>query len=161
MTNRSIHSSVFRAAAVLSAAALLGTAAITGAGAASAASASTASAAKGPVLTVRDLPARVRLIPGESIKLVQSTNLTTGYSWHVDGGCCTPQNTNVARVSKGVYHAPQNTQGMVGVPGTTSWIITALRPGTTTFQVVTRPPGAQNTMQDETVGTLTVIVSKG
>jgi predicted secreted protein len=161
MTKRSRHATAFRAAAALSAAALLGALAITGAGAASAASTSATSTAKGPVLTVRDLPARVRLIPGESIRLVQSTNLTTGYSWHVDGGCCTPQNTAVARVSKGVYHAPQNTQGMVGVPGTTSWIITALRPGTTKFQVITRPPGAQNTMQDETVGTLTVIVGKG
>jgi predicted secreted protein len=47
---------------------------------------------------------------------------------------------------------------MVGVPGATTWTVTALRPGTTTVTIVTRPPGVQNTMQDEEVGTLRLIV---
>jgi len=61
-------------------------------------------------------------------------------------------------VSDGTYKAPANTGGMVGVPGTTTWVVTALRPGKTSIQIITSPPGAQNTMNDETVGTLKLIV---
>lgn len=117
-------------------------------------------AAKKPVLTVRDLPAQVRLVPGESVRLILQTNVTTGYSWTADGGCCTSGDKPIARVSKGRYRAPADTGGMVGVPGTTTWVVTALRPGTTQVTVVTSPPGAQSTMSDETVGTMTVIVMK-
>lgn len=122
--------------------------------------AAAAPAAKKPVLTVRDLPAQVRLVPGESVRLVLETNVTTGYSWKAEGGCCTKDDKPIARVSKGIYKAPANTGGMVGVPGTTSWVITAVRPGTTQVQVITSPPGAENTMNDETIGTMTVIVMK-
>jgi predicted secreted protein len=126
---------------------------------ASAASAphSAPTAKKYPTLVVRDLPTQVRLVPGERVRIVQSTNLTTGYSFFADGGCCTADDKAIARVSKGVYKAPEST-GMVGVPGTTTWVVTALRPGTTEIQIITRPPGVDNTMQDETVGTLRVIV---
>ena len=109
-------------------------------------------------LVVRDLPASVRLIPGEKVRITLPTNLTTGYTWLADGGCCTSDNKQIARISKGRYTAPANPQGMVGVPGSTTWTVTALRPGTTTVTIVTRPPGAQNTMQDEEVGTLRLIV---
>ena len=121
-------------------------------------SASAAPAATGPTLIVRDLPAQVRLVPGERVKIVLSTNRTTGYTWKAEGGCCTKDDKNIARVSKGVYRAPENTGGMVGVPGTTTWTVVALRRGKTDIQIITSPPGAQNTMNDETVGTLTVIV---
>lgn len=114
-------------------------------------------AKKYPTLVVRDLPTQVRLVPGERVRIVQSTNITTGYSFLADGGCCTADDKAIARVSKGVYRAPAST-GLVGAPGTTTWIVTALRPGTTDIQIITRPPGAENTMQDETVGTLRVIV---
>lgn len=114
-------------------------------------------AKKYPTLVVRDLPTQVRLVPGERVRIIQSTNLTTGYSFFADGGCCTADDKPVARVSKGVYTAPQGT-GLVGAPGTTTWIVTAVRPGTTEIEIITRPPGVENTMQDETVGTLRVIV---
>lgn len=141
-----------RTAAALSAAALvLGLTAV---------GAAPASAAKKPSLTVFELPAQVRLVPGESILITLSTNLTTGYSWSVDGGCCTGNDKLIARVSKGVYKAPENTNGMVGVPGTTTWTVTAKRVGTTKIQIITRPPGAENTMSDEVVGTLKLIVMK-
>ena len=120
--------------------------------------ASAAPAATGPTLIVRDLPAQVRLVPGERVRIVLSTNRTTGYTWKAEGGCCTKDDKNIARVSRGVYTAPENTGGMVGVPGTTTWTVVALRQGTTDIQIITSPPGADNTMNDETVGTLTVIV---
>ena len=112
-------------------------------------------------LVVQELPAQVRLIPGEAIKLSLQTNRTTGYTWiATGGGRSIENNTRVAKVSKGVYSAPQNTGGMVGVPGTTTWTITAKRVGVTDVTIVTRPPGAQNTMTDEEVGTLRLIVMK-
>ncbi len=109
-------------------------------------------------LIVRDLPAKVRLVPGEKVRITLPTNLTTGYTWLADGGCCTRDNKQIARISKGRYSAPANAQGMVGVPGSTTWTVTALRPGTTTVTIITRPPGVQNTMQDEEVGTLRLTV---
>ncbi|CAB4948938.1 MAG: hypothetical protein F2840_07090 [Actinobacteria bacterium] len=109
-------------------------------------------------LIVRDLPASVRLVPGEKVKIILSTNRTTGYSWSANGGCCTASGAAIAKVSKGVYAAPDNTNGMVGVPGQTTWTVTALRTGKTTVTVVTSPPGAQNTMNDETVGVLKITV---
>jgi predicted secreted protein len=133
---------------------LLGGMAAAGAGSSSAA----APAKKGTTLIVRDLPAQARLIPGERLKIILPTNVTTGYSWKADGGCCTASGAPVARVSNGVYKAPANTNGMVGVPGQTTWTVTALRPGKTTITIVTSPPGSDNTMNDETVGTLTLIV---
>lgn len=142
-----------RALALLSTVVLIGGLATVGA-----AGSSAAPAAKPGPLIVRDLPAQVRLVPGERVKIVLSTNLTTGYTWKAEGGCCTKDDKLIARVSKGVYTPPKNTNGMVGVAGTTTWTVTALRPGTTDIQIVTSPPGAQNTMNDETVGTLTVIV---
>ncbi len=122
--------------------------------------ASPASAKATPPLIVRDLPAQVRLVPGEKVRIVLSTNVTTGYSWHATGGCCTKDDKNVAKVSAGTYHAPASTNGMVGVPGTTSWTVTALRPGTTDVTIVSRPPGQDSTMDDTEVGTLHVIVAK-
>ncbi|MBU6244803.1 MAG: protease inhibitor I42 family protein [Actinomycetales bacterium] len=107
---------------------------------------------KDDTLIVRDLPARVRLVPGEKVKLVLTTNVTTGYQWIATGG--KPE----VKVSKGVYAAPANPSEMVGVAGTTTWTITAVAKGKTTVTVVTRPPGAQNTMTDETVGVLTITV---
>ena len=112
-------------------------------------------------LVVQELPAQVRLIPGEAIELTLQTNRTTGYSWIAQGGGRSIENNRrVARVSRGVYTAPQNTGAMVGVPGTTTWTITAKRVGVTDVTIVTRPPGAQNTMTDEEVGTLRLIVMK-
>ena len=145
-----------RTASVLSAVALAGSLAALGATPASAA----VPTAKTITLTVTELPAQVRLIPGESIRITLSTNRTTGYSWHAEGGCCASNDKPIATISKGVYTAPASTDGMVGVPGTTTWTVTAKRVGTTEIEIVTRPPGAQNTMQDETVGTLKLIVMK-
>ena len=112
-------------------------------------------------LVVQELPAQVRLIPGEAIELTLQTNRTTGYTWIAQGGGRSIENNRrVARISRGVPTAPQNTGGMVGVPGTTTWTITAKRVGVTDVTIVTRPPGAQNTMTDEEVGTLRLIVMK-
>ncbi|MFM7146791.1 MAG: protease inhibitor I42 family protein [Actinomycetales bacterium] len=120
-----------------------------------------ATAAQSKTLIVRDLPAQVRLVPGERVQLILSTNRTTGYTWVAQGGCCDSQNRPIVRVSRGVYTAPAASNGMVGVAGTTTWTIRALRAGSTTVTVVTRPPGAQNTMSDEEVGTLSIIVMPG
>jgi predicted secreted protein len=111
-------------------------------------------------LIVRDLPAKVRLVPGERVRITLPTNVTTGYTWFADGGCCTAGNKPVVKISKGRYQAPDNPQGLVGAPGETTWTIRALRPGRTTVNIITRPPGAQNTMQDETVGTLRITVTR-
>jgi predicted secreted protein len=100
-------------------------------------------------LTVTQLPAQVRLIPGESIALSLSTNATTGYTWDtkVSG------DTKSVKVFQGVYAAPEAT-GMVGVPGTTIWQITAKSVGKAVVTVVTTSPGGQKS----NVGKLTVIV---
>lgn len=117
-------------------------------------------ASRDGTLVVRDLPAQVRLVPGQRVRITLPTNVTTGYSWFADGGCCTTNNKAVAKVSKGKYRPPKNPEGMVGVAGETTWTITALRPGRTTVNIITRPPGVDNTMQDETVGTLRITVSR-
>ena len=119
---------------------------------------SSASAKSDGTLIVRDLPASVRLVPGEKVKIILPTNKTTGYSWTANGGCCTTSGATIAKVSKGVYAAPDNANGMVGVPGQTTWTVTAQRTGKTAITVVTSPPGAQNTMNDETVGVLQITV---
>ena len=119
---------------------------------------SSASAKSDGTLIVRDLPASVRLVPGEKVKIILPTNKTTGYSWTANGGCCTSSGATIAKVSKGVYAAPDNANGMVGVPGQTTWTVTAQRTGKTAITVVTSPPGAQNTMNDETVGVLQITV---
>jgi predicted secreted protein len=143
-----------RLIALVSSLALVAGVAVVGATGAAAASPSK----KDTTLIVRDLPAQVRLVPGEKVKIILQTNLTTGYTWKADGGCCTSSGAAVAKVSDGTYKAPANTNGMVGVPGTTTWVVTALRPGRTSIQIITSPPGAENTMNDETVGTLKLIV---
>ena len=112
------------------------------------------------VLIVRDLPAKVRLVPGERVRITLPTNLTTGYTWIASGGCCAAGDKPVVKISKGTYRAPENPQGLVGVPGETTWTVRALRPGRTNVTIVTRPPGVENTMQDETVGILRIIVRK-
>lgn len=145
-----------RSLALLSTALLLIGLAAAGAAPANAA----APSAKKITLIVRDLPAQVRLVPGEKIQIVLTTNRTTGYSWRAEGGCCTANDKPIALVSKGVYTAPTSADGMVGVPGTTTWTVTAKRVGTTQIEIITSPPGAKNTMNDETVGTLTLIVMK-
>lgn len=143
-----------RLLALASSLALVGGLAVAGATGATAASPSK----QDTTLIVRDLPAQVRLVPGEKVKIILQTNTTTGYTWKADGGCCTPSGALVARVSDGRYKAPATTNGMVGVPGTTTWVVTALRTGKTTIQIITSPPGSESTMNDETVGTLKLIV---
>lgn len=108
--------------------------------------------AKKPTLIVRDLPAQVRLVPGETLSLVLSTNKTTGYSWStkVSG------DTSAVKVSAGVYTAPE-ANGMVGVPGTTTWTITAKATGKAVINVLATPPGGG----EPTTQKLTVIVMKG
>lgn len=100
-------------------------------------------------LVVVDLPAQVRLIPGESIALSLSTNATTGYTWDTK---VTGKSKSV-KVSKGIYAAPQST-GMVGVPGNTIWKIAAKSVGKAVVTVVTTSPGGETS----NVGKLTVIV---
>jgi len=132
-----------------------------GAAAAVPANANDSRAKSDVTLVVQELPAQVRLIPGESIDITLSTNRTTGFTWTAQGGGLSIKNNKrVAKVSKGIYTAPENTGGMVGVPGTTTWTVTAKRVGTTDVTIVTRPPGAQNTMTDEEVGALRLIVMK-
>jgi predicted secreted protein len=100
-------------------------------------------------LTVTELPAQVRLIPGEAIKLRLSTNVTTGYSWSTK----VTADKKAVTVSAGKYTAP--TTDLVGAPGTTTWLVTAVAKGTAKITVLTSPPGEDTTAK---VGTLTVIV---
>ena len=108
-------------------------------------------------VTITSLPAKVTLKVGQQATLTLKTNITTGTRWVIGASpCCTKDNKAVAKVSKGVYTAPTTT--LVGAPGTTTWTITGLRPGTGNVIVVTRPAGVQNTMQDMEVGRLKVTV---
>jgi len=115
-------------------------------------------AKKYPSLIVTQTSTQVRLAPGEKVRIQLSTNRTTGYSYIASGGCCTDGDLDVATISKGSYKAPSGT--LVGAPGTTTWTVTAQRPGTTDIIVVTRPPGVQNTMQDEQIAQIHLIVSE-
>ena len=116
-----------------------------------------ASAANDTGLVVTQLPAQVRLIPGESFTLSLSTNRTTGYSWSAKVG----GKANAVAVSAGRYTAPQSPEGMVGVPGTTTWKIRATKPGTATVTILATPPGGGTAVDTDTQGRrqrLTVIV---
>lgn len=113
-------------------------------------------AKKYPALIVTQESTQVRLTPGERVRIQLSTNRTTGYTWIAEGGCCTSAGQSIARISKGAYKAPVT--DLVGAPGTTTWTITAVRPGTTDITIATRPPGVDNTMQDEQVALLHLIV---
>ena len=106
-------------------------------------------ASKGSTLVVTELPAQVRLIPGESITLSLSTNATTGYTWDTK----VTGNKKSVKVFQGVYAAPAET-GMVGVPGRTIWQITAKSVGKAVVTVTTTSPGGATS----NVGKLTVIV---
>lgn len=122
--------------------------------AASIAMAAPSNAANKPTLVVTELPAQVRLIPGESIVLSLTTNRTTGYSWStkVSG------DKKAIKVGEGIYQAPASPDGMVGVPGTTLWTITAKSVGTAKVKVLATPPGGGDPSSD---GVLTIIVMKG
>lgn len=113
----------------------------------------TPSSAADPTVVVTQLPAQVRLVPGESVVLSLSTNRTTGYTWstRVRG------DRSAISVSKGAYQAPASANGMVGVPGTTVWSITAEKVGTARVNVVTTSPGGERGSD----GVLTIIVMKG
>lgn len=113
---------------------------------------------KYPPLIVTQESTQVRLAPGERIKITLPTNRTTGYSYFAMGGCCTDADLAVATLSKGAYLAP-NTD-LVGAPGTTTWTVTARRVGTTDITIVTRPPGVKNTMQDEQIAEIHLIVEE-
>lgn len=99
-------------------------------------------------LIVTELPAQVRLVPGEAIELVQDTNLTTGYTWSTK----VRGNKKAIMVGKGEYTAP--TTDLIGAPGITTWKITAEQPGRAVVRVLATPPGGG----DPTVSKLTVIV---
>lgn len=100
---------------------------------------------------IKDLPATVKLAPGESVKVRLSTNLTTGYSWSTK----VTGDKSAVTVSKGVYKQPANTDGMVGVPGMTTWTITAKSGGTAMVTFLATPPGGGKPSKD---GVLTAIV---
>lgn len=100
-------------------------------------------------LVVTQLPAQVRLIPGESINVTLSTNATTGYTWSTK----VTGDKSAVKVGKGKYTAPAET-GMVGVPGTTTWRITAVSAGKVVVNVIATSPGGQKSSD----GKLTVIV---
>ena len=111
-----------------------------------------ASAAPKSTLVVTQLPAQVRLIPGEHITLSLSTNKTTGYTWSTK----VTGKTSAVKVYEGVYAAPASTDGMVGVPGTTTWDIAAKSVGKATVNIIATSPGGTA----EAPQKLTVIVMK-
>ena len=111
-----------------------------------------ASAAHDSALVVTQLPTQVRLIPGEHIVLSLSTNKTTGYTWSTT----VTGKKSAVKVFQGVYAAPASTDGMVGVPGITSWDIQAKAVGTATVNVIATSPGGTA----EAPQKLTIIVMK-
>lgn len=111
--------------------------------------ASAAPAKKNITVTVTELPAQVRLVPGESVNVRLSTNVTTGYSWSTK----VVGKKGTVTVSDGVYKAPDT--ALVGAPGTTTWTVTAKAKGTAVVKFLTTPPGG-GARQSE--GSLTVIV---
>ena len=111
--------------------------------------ASGAPAKKAVTLTITKLPGQVRLIPGERVKVELSTNRTTGYSWSTK----VVGKKGTVTVSDGTYVAPVTT--LVGAPGTTTWIVTAMAPGTAVVTFLATPPGGGTPTND---GSLTVIV---
>ena len=102
---------------------------------------------KDVTLTITVLPAQVRLLDGEAVKLRLSTNRTTGYSWStkVSGA------NGAVSVSKGKYAAPST--DLMAAPGTTTWTITAKGHGVAKVTVLTTPPGGGTA---QTVGVVTV-----
>ena len=112
--------------------------------------AGSAQAKEDVTLTLTELPGQVRLIPGESVELRLTTNLTTGYTWtaKVRG------DKNAVSVGKGMYTAPDTE--LVGAPGTTSWLVIAEEPGTATVRILATPPGGGT----PSVSKLKVIVMK-
>lgn len=111
-----------------------------------------AQAAKKPTLTVTELPAQVRLVAGESIHVRLSTNLTTGYSWSTK----IAGQKSAVKVGKGKYEASVTIPELVGAPGTTTWRVTAMKPGRALVDIVATPPGGGA----GEVQKLTVIVMK-
>ena len=101
-------------------------------------------------LTVTELPGQVRLMPGEKIELTLQTNRTTGYQWSAS----TSGKKKVIKVSKGEFTPSASV--LVGAPGTTTWMITARKPGKATVEISATPPGGG----DPDISTLTVIVMK-
>ena len=101
-------------------------------------------------LTVTELPGQVRLMPGEKIELTLQTNRTTGYQWSAS----TSGKKKGIKVSKGEYTPSASV--LVGAPGTTTWMITARKPGKATVEISATPPGGG----DPDISTLTVIVMK-
>ena len=89
-------------------------------------------------------------MPGEKIELTLETNRTTGYQWSAS----TTGKKKAIRVSKGEYAPP--TTVLVGAPGTTTWMITARKPGKAKVNIAATPPGGG----DLDISTLTVIVMK-
>ncbi len=108
----------------------------------------TAPAKKNITLTVTELPAQVRLIPGEAVTVRLSTNRTTGYTWSTRVAGDKP----FVNVSNGVYAAP--TTDLIGAPGTTSWTVTAKAKGTAVVKIITTSPSGAK----KNVGSLTVII---
>ncbi|NKB92493.1 MAG: hypothetical protein GKR85_09515 [Candidatus Nanopelagicales bacterium] len=101
-------------------------------------------------LTVTELPGQVRLMPGEKIDLTLQTNRTTGYQWSAS----TTGKKKAIKVSKGEY--TPSASALAGAPGTTTWMITARKPGTAKVKISATPPGGG----DPDISTLTVIVMK-
>ena len=101
-------------------------------------------------LTVTELPGQVRLLPGEKIDLTLQPNRPTGYRWSAS----TTGKKKAIKVSKGEYTPSASV--LVGAPGTTTWMITARKPGTAKVKISATPPGGG----DPDISTLTVIVTK-
>lgn len=104
---------------------------------------------KNVTLTVTELPAQVRLAPGEAVSVRLSTNVTTGYSWSTK----VVGKKGAITVSAGAYAAP--TTALIGAPGTTTWTVTAKAKGTGVVKFLATPPGGGKAQND---GSLTVIV---
>jgi predicted secreted protein len=106
-------------------------------------------AKKNVTLTVTELPAQVRLVPGESVNVRLSTNVTTAYAWSTK----VVGKKEAVTVAEGLYTAPGT--GLMGTPGSTTWTVAAKAKGTAVIRFLKTPPGGGTKQSD---GSLTVIV---
>jgi predicted secreted protein len=102
--------------------------------------------------TLTILPAQVRLVPGESVTVRLTTNVTTGYRWSY-------RVTGDRHAVTVVQHAPRPAapDALIGAPTTTDWVVTATSDGTAVVRFASTPPGGGTQTR---LGALTVIVRR-
>lgn len=77
----------------------------------------------------------LRMKPGETFSVSNKENPSTGYVWRIDSSASV--GLDLLAISDGGHKAGKS---LPGAPGTHSWTIRALKPGTATIQFVYQRP---------------------